>query len=150
MMSKNPIGLHVLFALLGLGISILLLGLGAQFILEMQRSDRYGDGGETLAGTAFCVAGVVCLIFSIALIMRLDWARIAFQVMLILGGIAWLTFIVFMAADSPRAWAVLLGMGAAGVLTVLFGVLLLENRHLQQDLKKGASAHKEHWEILDQ
>lgn len=149
-MHKNPIGLHILFALLGLGASVLLLGLGAQFILEIQRYGTYNDDGDLLAGTAFCIAGIVCLVFSVALILRLEWARIAFQVILILGGIAWLTFIVFLAADSPRAWAVLIGMGAAGVMIVLFGVLFLENAYFQQDLHKGHSTGKDHWDILDQ
>lgn len=149
-MHKNPIGLHILFALLGLGASVLLLGLGAQFILEIQRYDTYNDDGDLLAGTAFCIAGIVCLVFSVALILRLEWARIAFQVILILGGISWLTFIVFLAADSPRAWAVLIGMGAAGVMIVLFGVLFLENSYFQQDLHKGHTERKDHWDILDQ
>lgn len=148
-MQRNPIGLHILFALLGLGASLLLLGLGAQFILEIQRYDTYNDDGDLLAGTAFCIAGIVCLIFSIALILRLEWARIAFQVVLILGGIAWLTFIVFIAADNPRAWAVLTGMAAAGVMIVLFGVLFLENGYLQRDLRKGHSGSKDRWDILD-
>ena len=149
-MHKNPIGLHILFALLGLGISMLLLGVGAQFILEIQRFDTYNDNGDLLAGTAFCVAGIIFLIFSIALILRLDWARIAFQVLLILGGIAWLTFIVFLAADSPRAWAVLTGMAAAGVMVVLFGVLFLESSYLQRDLRQEHPVRKDHWDILDQ
>lgn len=149
-MHKNPIGLHILFALLGLGVSILLLGLGAQFIIEVQRYDTYNNDGDLLAGTAFCIAGIICLVFSIALILRLDWARIAFQVLLILGGISWLTFIVFLAVDSPRAWAVLTGMGAAGVMIVIFGVLFLENTHFQHDLQQGNPSNKDHWEILDQ
>jgi hypothetical protein len=149
-MQKNPIGLHILFALLGLGISMLLLGVGAQFILEIQRYDTYNDDGDLLAGTAFCVAGIICLVFSIALILRLDWARIAFQVLLILGGIAWLTFIVFLATDSPRAWAVLTGMAAAGVMVVLFGVLFLESGYLQRDLRQEQPGRKDHWDILDQ
>lgn len=149
-MHKNRIGLHVLFALLGLGVSLLLLGMGAQFIMEIQRYDTYNDEGDLLAGTAFCIAGIVCLIFSIALILRLNWARIAFQVLLLLGGIAWLTFIVFLMADSPRAWAVLIGMAAAGVMVVIFGVLFLENAYFQQDLRNGDASVKDHWDILDQ
>ncbi|WP_143473530.1 hypothetical protein [Flavilitoribacter nigricans] len=149
-MNKNPIGLHILFAFLGLGISLLLLGVGAQFIIEIQRYDTYNDDGDLLAGTAFCIGGIVCLIFSIALILRLDWARIAFQVLLILGGIVWLTFMVFLAADSPRAWAVITGMAAAGVMVVIFGVLFLESAYFQQDLRKGHPPGKDHWDILDQ
>jgi hypothetical protein len=149
-MHKNPIGLHILFALLGLGVSLLLLGMGAQFMIEIQRYDTYRHDGDLLAGMAFCIAGIICLVFSVALILRLEWARIAFQVLLILGGISWLTFIIFLSADSPQAWAVLIGMGAAGIMMVIFGVLFLENAHFQHDLHQGGPSGKDHWEILDQ
>ena len=128
---------------------MLLLGVGAQYILELQRYNGSNNDGDMLAGTAFCIAGVTCLIFSVALILRLDWARIAFQVLMILGGIAWLAFIVFMAADSPRAWPILTGMGAAGTMIVLFGVLFLENVYFRQDLQKGHDMAKDHLDILD-
>ncbi|MCB0375608.1 MAG: hypothetical protein KDD04_06790 [Sinomicrobium sp.] len=148
-MTKNPIGLHVLFALLGLGASMLLLGVGGQFILEAAQYE-YNNAANTLTGTLFCVGGVVCLIFSIALIMRLQWAKTAFQVIFILGGVAWMVFIVAMAKDSPQAWSVLTGMGIAGLMIVLFGVLFLESDHFQKDLKHGQMEGKDHWDILDQ
>lgn len=149
-MSKNPIGLHILFAILGLGISLLSLGVGAQFILEVQRYDSFRNEGEMVAGMAFCVVGILCLIFSIALILRLNWGRIAFQVMLILGGIAWLAFVAFLAVDSPRAWAVLIGMGAVGLTAVIFGVLFLEHAQFRKDLQGTRSGNPDQWDILDQ
>lgn len=148
-MSKNPIGLHILFALLGLGSSLLLLGVGGQFVLEIY-SYHSTSHNEGVLGAGFCAAGVLCLIFSIGLIMRMEWARIAFQVLLILGGIGWMTFIVFLANDSPRAWAVLIGLAAIGLMVVLFGVLFLESPYFLHDLKGGQVSRKDYWDILDQ
>lgn len=148
-MSKNPVGLHILFALLGLGTSLLLLGVAGQFVLETYRHQDTPPTDSVIA-FGFCVAGVMCLTFSIGLILRMEWARIAFQVLLILGGIAWMAFIVYLATDSPQAWAVLTGMAAVGLMIVLFGVLFLESPHFLHDLKGRRIFPKEHWDILDQ
>lgn len=148
-MSKNKIGLHILFALLGLGISLLLLGFGAQFVMQMEHFDSNNREVDLLGTMLTCVAGVVCLVFSVALLLRLEWARIAFQVLLILGGIAWLAFIAFLAAESPQAWAALTGLGAAGLMIVLFGVLFLDSRSFREDLSREKTATSDHLDILD-
>lgn len=150
-MNKNRIGLHILFALLGLGASFLFLGLGGQFIIEVYRYDHYSHNNELVSGTVFSVISVVCLIFSIALIRRLSWARIAFQVLLLLGGIAWLIFMTFLAqGQGTGAWAIVAGMGAAGIMIVVFGVLFLENAHFIEDLEQDQNEDKDHLDILDQ
>lgn len=148
-MNKTRFGLHLIFALLGLGVSLLFFGIGGQFIVESQHN-TYHDPSEGGWAAAFCGGGLLCLIFSLALIMRLNWARIAFQVLLLLGGISWMIFIVVTGAQNPRAWAVLGGMAGFGLLTVVFGVLLLENVHFEQDLKNGRIEPEEKWDILDQ
>ena len=149
-MNKNRIGLHILFAMLGLGVSLLFLGLGGQFVIEAQKNDIYYERSTYLEGFIFLSLGILCFIFSIALIQRLKWARVAFQVLLILGGLAWLGFVIFLANDSPDAWAILIGMAGMGLMMALFGVLLLENHHFYQDIQQDAVYGKENLEILDQ
>lgn len=149
-MTKNSIGLHNLFAILGLGVSLLLLGFGGQFILQMNRYESYDSPVfENLLAFGFTGAGFCCLLFSIGLIMRMQWAKTAFQVMLILGGLAWLVFMVSLFRDSPNAWAVLVGMTAFGVTVVLFGILLLESPHFLHDLQQQQSSDRERLDILD-
>lgn len=147
-MNKNRIGLHILFALLGLGASLLFLGLGGQFIMHSYEN-YYQPSDDLIVGGVFSGLGLICLIFSIALMQRLNWARIAFQVLLLLGGIAWLIFMAFLAQDSPRTWAIVAGMGAAGIMIVVFGVLFLENIHFIEDLQQEQNEDKEHLDILD-
>ena len=149
-MNKNPIGLHILFAILGLGVSLLLLGVGGQFILDMNRYDAYGPSYREWAAFGFSVGGACCLFFSIALIMRMKWARIAFQVLLILGGITWLIFMVSLIQDSQNAWAVVLGMTVFGITIAIFGILFLESPHFLRDMQQAPDSDSERWDILDQ
>lgn len=150
-MNNMQIGLHNLFAIIGLGVSLLLLGLGGQFILDTNHYESYSDDPLQHWMTIICCSvGVLCLFLSIALMMRAKWARLAFQVVLILGGIAWLIFMLFLITDSKDAWAIILGMTAFGVTVSLSGVLLLESPHFQQDLQQRGGHEKERWDILDQ
>lgn len=133
-MFYNRVNLTTLFAMIGIGVSLLLLGIGAQFMVEMNRYGNAGyDSGDMLAGSTFSLAGALTLLFSIALIMRLPWARIALQILLLLAGFGWVIFIIFLAADSPGAWFVLTGMAAIGLSGVIFGLLFLGNRYVLRD-----------------
>lgn len=151
MLKKDPIGLHNLFSIVGLGVSLLLLGFGGQFILDMNRYGSYQDQPfQKLIALGLCIGGALCLLLSIALILRMKWARVGFQVVLTLAGIAWMIFMLFLFKDSSDGLPIILGLTAFGITVALFGILFLESPYFLHDLQQDQTTDKERQDILDQ
>lgn len=134
-MFYNQVSLITLFALFGIGASLLLLGIGAQFMVDIQGYYDRSDG-ELLAGVIFSFVGAVTLLLSIALIMRMHWARIALQILLIIAGFGWIIFLYFISTNSQQAWFALSGMAAVGLAGVIFGLLFLGNHQVLNEFEE--------------
>jgi hypothetical protein len=122
---------------------------------------RYGYALEGAHGWSFEELGVVVSFFAggcfllvggLGLVLRKNWARHLLQIGLLIGGLAWLTFMdtMFHTSGTLLSWAVLIGVTACILGLVSGSILFLNNRQWILPCFVGSLKPDQASEVLDQ